>query len=128
MEDSSSLIKRCNEYLTELQQFREYLLELRANKTNIDKSTYDEITNKLKENLEILEDLKEKMEICGFDTPYMGVGTLKGCDDSDIYEIKNYSSHLRRMVDEKKRGIGKSKICNNIPQNGNWKFIGRCRK
>ncbi|UXM84298.1 DUF530 domain-containing protein [Methanococcus aeolicus] len=105
MEDSSSLIKRCNEYLTELQQFREYLLELRANKTNIDKSTYDEITNKLKENLEILEDLKEKMEICGFDTPYMGVGTLKGCDDSDIYEIKNYSSHLRRMVDEKKGAL-----------------------
>ena len=105
MEDSSSLIKRCNEYLTELQQFREHLIKLRANKTNIDKSTYDKTINKLKENLEILEDLREKMEICGFDTPYMGVGTLKGCDDSDIYEIKNYSSHLRRVVDEKKGAL-----------------------
>jgi len=69
---------------------------------NLDSDFYSNLIDTLSRNLKILEDLKEKMELQGFDTPFIGVGKLKGCDEEDLYEIKSYVSYLRRMVDEKK--------------------------
>ncbi len=102
--DSSLLINKCNEFLDELSKFKENILNLK-----IEPSIYDELIEKLNKNLEILEDLREKMELQGFDTPFIGVGKLKGCDESDIFEIKTYSSYLRRVVDEKKGALDRVK-------------------
>ena len=103
--DSSILISKCNEFLDELTKFKEDILK----NLKIDDTTYNKLVEKLNRNLEVLEDLKEKMELQGFDTPFIGVGKLKGCDESDIYEIKTYSSYLRRMVDEKKGALERVK-------------------
>ncbi len=114
MEDSSLLISEFNEYITKITEFRKEIILL-FNKTdiegnsNIDKSKLNDILIKLKENLKKLEDLKEKMELCGFDTPYVGVGTLKGKGENDIYEIKHYSQYLKKMVDEKKGALERVK-------------------
>jgi len=98
--DSSVLIRRCNEFLEELSKFRE---EMRSKfSDNLDDNFYRNLIDVLSRNLKILEDFKEKMELQGFDTPFIGVGKLKGCDEDDLYEIKSYVSYLRRMVDEKK--------------------------
>ena len=107
--DSSVLIKRCNEFLDELLRFREEMHLKFLKNLYLDNTTYKELVIKLNKNLEILEDLKEKMELQGFDTPFIGVGKLKGSDESDIYEIKTYSSYLRRMVDEKKGALERVK-------------------
>ena len=107
--DSSVLIKRCNEFLDELLKFREEMHLKFLKNLYLDNTTYKELVIKLNKNLEILEDLKEKMELQGFDTPFIGVGKLKGSDESDIYEIKTYSSYLRRMVDEKKGALERVK-------------------
>ncbi|MBW9221990.1 DUF530 family protein [Methanothermococcus sp. SCGC AD-155-C09] len=100
--DSSLLIKKCNEFLDDLLKFREEISLKFSKNTNLDNATYNELIETLNKNLEVLEELKEKMELQGFDTPYVGVGKLKGCDEGDLYEIKSYSSYLRRIVDEKK--------------------------
>ncbi|AXI25790.1 hypothetical protein CFE53_06515 [Methanofervidicoccus sp. A16] len=98
--DSSVLIRRCNEFLEELSKFREEI-SLKFSE-NLDSDFYNNLIDILSRNLKILEELKEKMELQGFDTPFIGVGKLKGCDEEDLYEIKSYVSYLRRMVDEKK--------------------------
>ena len=100
--DSSLLIKKCNEFLDDLLKFREEISLKFSKSTNLEDTTYNELIETLNKNLEVLEELKEKMELQGFDTPYVGVGKLKGCGEGDIYEIKSYSSYLRRIVDEKK--------------------------
>ncbi len=107
--DSSELIRRCNEFLDELSKFKEDISSKFLKHSYLDSTTYKELIIKLNKNLEILEDLKEKMELQGFDTPFIGVGKLKGSDESDIYEIKNYTSYLRRIVDEKKGALERVK-------------------
>ena len=94
------MIRRCNEFLEELSKFREEMSSKFSE--NLDSDFYSNLIDILSRNLKILEDLKEKMELQGFDTPFIGVGKLKGCDEEDLYEIKSYVSYLRRMVDEKK--------------------------
>ncbi len=107
--DSSLLIKESLEYLDNLSKFNEELNK-KLNKKKIDNSIKNELLNKMKDNLKVLEDLKNKMELQGFDTPYIGVGKLKGGgDESDIYEIKSYTSYLRRMVSEKKNVLERVK-------------------
>ena len=98
--DSSVLIRRCNEFLEKLSKFREEMLSKFSE--NLDSGFYNDLIDTLCKNLKVLEDLKEKMELQGFDTPFIGVGKLKGCDEENLYEIKSYVSYLRRMVDEKK--------------------------
>ncbi len=126
--DSSILINKCNEFLDELSKFKEDILK----NLKIDDTPYNELVKKLNRNLEILEDLKEKMELHGFDTPFIGVGKLKGCDESDIYEIKTYTSYLRRMADEKKGALERVKYAitahkialgNLLDTSGNKKII-----
>ncbi|HIQ32281.1 MAG TPA: DUF530 domain-containing protein [Methanothermococcus okinawensis] len=98
--DSSVLIRSCNEFLEELSKFREEISSKFSE--DLDSDFYNNLIEILSRNLKILEEFKEKMELQGFDTPLIGVGKLKGCDEEDLYEIKSYVSYLRRMVDEKK--------------------------
>ncbi|MCS3900353.1 DUF530 family protein [Methanococcus voltae] len=104
-------------------------------------SSKTQLLNDLEKNLNILESYREKMELKGFDTPYIGVGKLNGGEEDDIYDILNYSSYLRRVVDEKKGTLERVKyaivshkiaignlqddgnldlICN-LPYNGSYK-------
>ncbi|WP_459202559.1 DUF530 family protein [Methanococcus sp. CF] len=102
--DSSVLIKECNDFLDCLSNFGDNLKDFEKNKDSV-----NSISETLENNLKTLENFREKMELQGFDTPYIGVGRLKGGEDDDIYEIINYSSYLRRMVDEKKGSLERVK-------------------
>jgi len=103
--DSSVLIKECNDFLDCLSNFGDKLKDFDSEKED----SVNFICETLENNLKILENFREKMELQGFDTPYIGVGRLKGGEDDDIYEIINYSSYLRRMVDEKKGSLERVK-------------------
>ncbi|MBA2852880.1 hypothetical protein HNP89_000817 [Methanococcus maripaludis] len=103
--DSSVLIKECNDFLDCLSNFGKKLKNFDPKKED----SVNAISETLENNLKILENFREKMELQGFDTPYIGVGRLKGGEDDDIYEIINYSSYLRRMVDEKKGALERVK-------------------
>uniref|UniRef100_A9AAZ4 Uncharacterized protein n=1 Tax=Methanococcus maripaludis (strain C6 / ATCC BAA-1332) TaxID=444158 RepID=A9AAZ4_METM6 len=103
--DSSVLIKECNDFLDCLSNFGDKLKDFDSKKED----SVDPICETLENNLRILENFREKMELQGFETPYIGVGRLKGGEDDDIYEIINYSSYLRRMVDEKKGSLERVK-------------------
>ncbi|MDK2790888.1 MAG: uncharacterized protein PWP15_1397 [Methanothermococcus sp.] len=96
--ESSTLIKKCNEFLDRLSKFKDELIML-------DGSVNNDLIAKLEDNLQTLECFKEKMELKGFDTPFIGVGRLKGSDEDDIYDIMNYTTYLRRIVDEKKGAL-----------------------
>ncbi|MBP2171963.1 DUF530 family protein [Methanococcus voltae] len=90
-----------------------------------------QLLNDLEKNLVILEDYREKMELKGFDTPYIGVGRLNGGEEDDIYDILNYSSYLRRVVDEKKGSLERVKYAivshkiaiGNLQDSGNLDLI-----
>ncbi|ABR54148.1 Protein of unknown function DUF530 [Methanococcus vannielii SB] len=136
--DSSVLIQQCNEFLDGLSNFGDNFKKPFLEKEN----SVNELQKSLECNLCILENLREKMELQGFETPYIGVGQIKGGEDDDIYEIINYSSYLRRMVDEKKGSLERAKyaivshkiaignlldefgnkdILQNLPYNGSYK-------
>lgn len=136
--DSSVLIQQCNEFLDSLSTFGDNFKELSLK----NESSVNDILNLLEKNLNVLESLREKMELQGFETPYIGVGKIRGGEDDDIYEIINYSSYLRRMVDEKKGSLervkyavvshkiaignltdiyGNKEILENLPYNGSYK-------
>ena len=103
--DSSVLIQQCNEFLDSLSTFGDNFKDLSLK----NERSVNDILMLLEKNLNMLESLREKMELQGFETPYIGVGKIRGGEDDDIYEIINYSSYLRRMVDEKKGSLERVK-------------------
>jgi Zn-finger domain-containing protein len=138
--ESSELIRISNEFLDNLKRMKFEIEELLKKKLEV--SVVEEYAEKLKENLRILEELKEKMELLGFDTPYINIGKLKGFDSDELYEIMNYTSYLRRMANEKKgvlerirhsvvshkialghllEDIGNKKIIQYLPYDGSYK-------
>ncbi|AEF95755.1 DUF530 family protein [Methanotorris igneus] len=139
--ESSELIRESNEFLDNLKRLKFEIEELLKKK--LEDSVIEEYAKKLEENLKILEELKEKMELLGFDTPYTNVGKLKGFDSDELYEIMNYTSYLRRIANEKKgvlerirhsvvshkialghllEDIGNKKIIQHLPYDGSYKI------
>ena len=70
METTSNLIKNANEFLDSLNGINKKLKEIvdRINKKKIDKSELNDIISTLEKNLEVLQDLKSKMEFLEFDS------------------------------------------------------------
>ncbi|AIJ05582.1 hypothetical protein JH146_0735 [Methanocaldococcus bathoardescens] len=105
MENTSNLIKNANEFLDSLNGINNKLKEIvdKIKNKTIDKTELSNIISTLEKNLEILQDLKSKMEFLEFDSPYKNVGKLKGSYDSEgLQEIASYSTYLRRIASEKK--------------------------
>ncbi|WP_423792234.1 DUF530 family protein [Methanocaldococcus indicus] len=94
--DASNLIKIANEFLDNIK-----IMDKLKNIGNLKDEDLNILINELMENINFLQDLKNKMEFLEFDAPYKNVGKLKGTL-IDLQDIAEYSSYIRRIATEKK--------------------------
>ncbi len=95
--ESSNLIRTANEFLDSINLKKEIEDYLKSP----NKEKQKKLIDTLKENLNFLQNLKNKMEFHGFGSPYRNIGKLKG-DSESLEEIATYSSYLKRIATEKK--------------------------